>query len=152
MPEQLLFGNTHCKPELIVLVEASWSIPWLVEARDSHTEVGVYMIVRFISYFNSVVQGINFEDKVLVELLVYLIQLALTVGGFRPDFLEDSAENLPAKVLIDESRAAKLNLEWLSFNDRLVLVLMPSHVERALVVIETVLGWVKHASDISHDV
>jgi hypothetical protein len=103
---------------------------------------------------DTVVDGVNFEDEVFVYLFVNKFDLGFSQGNVVLT-LADVCNHFLAKVLVDQSGRTQLGHDlsfFYIFTFFGLYTTVPILVEGALMVIKSVLGNIKYASDIALDV
>jgi hypothetical protein len=132
---------------LLVLVHLGGGIPCLVETGDAGPESGVDPVTLLFGYGDAVIFGVYLLNEVFVELLIDLVVVSVSEGGsgVRPNLSQYLLEDLFAKVLVDEAGTGKLDADLTGglSGEWLILVLLPDHVERALVMVEAVLAHIE---------
>ena len=94
----------------------SWCIPCLVESADPASEVCVDVVpLLALAHIHTVVLGVDLLYEVLVQFLVYFLEVTLAEGlaDLPEDVGEYLLEHLLPVVLVNETGAAQLDLEWL---------------------------------------
>jgi hypothetical protein len=155
LPVELLLNHLHGLLELLILVHVSRGIPCLVESGNTGPESGVDPVALLLGDGDTIIFCVNLLNEVLIELLIDFVVVGVTEGGSGvwPDLSQYLLEDLFAKVLVDEASTGKLDANltgWLS--EGLILVLFPGHVERTLVMIESVLGHIEDRAHIHYNV
>jgi hypothetical protein len=147
LPEEFLFDHLHGLLELLILVHIGGGIPCLVETGHAGPESGVDPVALLFGNGDAVIFGVDLLNEVFVELLIDLIVVGVGEGGsgVRPNLSQYLLEDLLAKVFVDEASAGELDADLTGglSGEWLILVLLPGHVEGALVMVKAVLAHIE---------
>jgi hypothetical protein len=152
LPVKFFFGYPHRSLELLIPVNFTWVIPTFVESRYARCKARVNTIPFITRHIDPIIHCIHFKEVIPIELLVYLFEVIIIVSGkcFRLSDAHHLAEDFASKVPPDKTCRAELDLGGLIGIDGQILLVCPTHVKRTLMVVEAVLGDIKHSSHIAN--